>query len=51
MVRNHVEENRGKVRMVINYKKLNDNIIFDGYYILIKSSFSIEFKEPLGSQK
>jgi len=36
MVRNHVEQKRGKARMVINYKKLNDNmtIIF-----LIKPSF------------
>ena len=33
MVRNHVEEKRGKVRMVINYKKPNDNTIFDAYYI------------------
>ena len=33
MVRNHAEEKRGKARMVINYKKLNDNTVFDGYYI------------------
>ena len=33
MVRNHVEEKREKARIVINYKKLNDNIVFDGYYI------------------
>jgi len=33
MVRNHAEEKRRKARMVINYKKLNDNTIFDGYYI------------------
>jgi len=33
MVRNHVEEKRRKVRIVINYKMLNDNTIFDGYYI------------------
>jgi len=32
MVRNHAEEKRGKARMV-NYLKLNDNTIFDGYYI------------------
>jgi len=30
MVRNHTEEKRGKARMVINYKKFNDNIVFDG---------------------
>ena len=36
MVRNHAEEKRGKARMVINYKKLNDNTIFHGYYILNK---------------
>ena len=33
MVRNHAEEQREKVRMVMNCKKLNDNTIFDGYYI------------------
>ena len=33
MVRNHIEEKRGKTRMVINYKKLNDNTVFDGYCI------------------
>ena len=33
MVRNHAEEIREKIRMVINYEKFNDNIVFDGYYI------------------
>ena len=33
MVRNYAEEKRGKATMVINFKKLNDNTIFDGYYI------------------
>jgi len=33
MVRNHAEERREKDGMVINYKKLNDNTIFGGYYI------------------
>ena len=33
MVRNHTEEKREKVRIVINYKKFNYNTIFDGYYI------------------
>jgi len=37
MVRNHAEEKIGKARMVINYKKLNDNTIFDGYYISNKT--------------
>ena len=32
-VRNHAKEKRGKARMVINYKKLNDNTAFNGYYI------------------
>ena len=36
-VRNHAEEKRRKARMVINYKKLNDNIVFDGYYISNKT--------------
>ena len=50
MLRNHAEGKRGKVIMIINYKKLNDNTIFDGYYIP-KEAFSIEFKELLGSRK
>jgi len=33
MVRNHGEEKRGKVRVVINYKKINYNTVFDDYYI------------------
>jgi len=37
MIRNHAEEIRGNVRMVINYKKLNDNTVFDGYYISNKT--------------
>jgi len=39
MVRNHAEEKREKVRMIINYKKLNDNTVFDRYYILNKTIF------------
>jgi len=39
MVRNHAEEKRGKARMVINYKKLNDNTIFNGCYIPNKTIF------------
>jgi len=37
--------------MVINYKKFNDNTVFDGYYNSTKQFFSIEFKKSLGSQK
>jgi len=37
MVRNYAEEKREKARMVINYKKLNDNIVFDGSYIHSKT--------------
>lgn len=33
LVRNHSEIKRGKARMVINYKSLNDNTIDDGYYL------------------
>nr|ABA99372.1 retrotransposon protein, putative, Ty3-gypsy subclass [Oryza sativa Japonica Group] len=33
IVRNHAEEVRGKSRMVINYKRLNDNTIEDAYNI------------------
>ena len=32
IVRNHDEEKEGKGRMIINYKKLNGNIVFDDYY-------------------
>ena len=37
MVRNHAKEKRRKARMVINYKKFNDNTVFDGCYIPNKS--------------
>ena len=37
MVRNHTEEKKGKVRISINNKKLNDNTVFDGYYISNKT--------------
>jgi len=37
LVRNHTKEKRGKARIVINCKKLNDNIVFDGYYITNKT--------------
>ena len=33
MVRNHSEIKRGKPRMVVNYKELNKNTKFDGYYL------------------
>ena len=33
MLRNQAEEKRGKATMVINYKKFNDNTVFNGYYI------------------
>jgi hypothetical protein len=33
IVRNHTEEVRGKSRMVINYKRLNDNTVDDAYNI------------------
>ena len=33
MVRNRNEINRNKARMVVNYTKLNDNTIFDGYFL------------------
>ena len=33
MIRNHAKEKRGKARMAINYKKVNNNIFFNGYYI------------------
>lgn len=33
MVRNHSEIKRGKAWMVINYKRLNEYLEFDGYFI------------------
>ena len=51
MVRNHAEKKRGKARMVINYKNLNDNTAFMVIIFLTKQFFSTEFKEPLGSRK
>jgi len=33
MVNNHSKQKRGKQRMVINYKRLNDVTIFDGYFL------------------
>jgi len=33
MVRYHDEEKREKTRIVINCKKLNDNTVFNDYYI------------------
>lgn len=38
MVRNHAEIKRGKARMVINYKELNKNCLFDGYFIPNKNN-------------
>lgn len=43
LVRNHAEQKRGKARMVINYKALNDNTKFDGYYLPHKDEL-IKFK-------
>ena len=39
MVRNRAEQVRGKARLVINYKRLNDNTIDYGYKIPIKDMF------------
>ena len=36
MVNNHSEQKRGKPRMVINYKRLNELTVFDGYFLLNK---------------
>ena len=33
MVRNRNEINRNKARIVVNYKQLNDNTVFDGYFL------------------
>jgi len=52
LVRNHAKEKKEeKVRIVINYKTLNDNIFFDYYYIPNETTLCIEFKKPLRSRK
>ena len=33
MVQNRNEINRNKARVVVNYKQLNDNMVFDGYFL------------------
>ena len=38
MDRNRNEINRNKARMVVNYKQLNDNTIFDGYFLFHKEN-------------
>jgi len=51
MLRNHTNEERGKAQMIINYKKLNDNTIFDCYYIPNKAVLFNRIKGSLGSRK
>jgi len=40
MVEIMLKKKRGKARLVIIYKKLNDNTFFDGYYISNKTVLS-----------
>ena len=51
MVRNHIEEKRGKARIVINYKNLMITLSLMVTIFLTKQSFLTEFKELLGSRK
>ena len=51
MIRNHIAEKRENGKMVIHENKLNDNTVFEYYYIPDKIVLLIKFKEPLGSQK
>ena len=44
MVRNHSEIKRGKTRMVINYKRLNEQFQFDGHLFPEKMSLSTKPK-------
>ena len=37
IAKNHSEQKRGKPRMVINCKRLNELTIFNGYFLLIRS--------------
>ena len=45
LVRNHSKEKRGKARMVINYKRLNDNTFDDAYKIPNKDSLINSIQE------
>lgn len=45
MVRNHSELVRGKARMVINYKRLNDNTRIDGYKLPDKTELINRIQE------
>ena len=47
LVNKHSEQKRGKSIMVINYKRLNDNIEDDGYDILTKARFLFIFSHLL----
>ena len=38
MVKKHIEIKRGKTRMMINYKELDKNTKFDGYYFQNKET-------------
>ena len=44
MVRNRNEINRGKARIVVNYKQLNGNTVFDGYFLPNKETLIHETK-------
>ena len=47
MVRNHGEKKRGKARLVINYKKINYNTVFDDYYISNKTVLFLQSSRSL----
>ena len=44
LVNKHSEQKKGKSRMVINYKRLNDNTEDDGYDIHTKEYLLIKIK-------
>jgi len=46
-----LKEKEGKARIVINYKKLNNNTVFYGYYIPNKTVLFNRIQGPLCSQK
>ena len=48
MVRKHNQIKRGKARMVMNYKEVNKNTKFNGYYVTPRSRGSVDNPSTCG---
>jgi len=51
MGKNRTKEKWKNIKMVLNYKKLNSNTVFYGYYIPNKAILFNRIPEPIGSQR